>query len=173
MNPCSAFRDSLLDHALGLPRTSGLESHLADCKACSYALERWRAQAGLIDSGVRRLVAVEPSPFLTSSVLAKANSSPTLAPWPMRWKAAFASLALVAGACLAGVAAHRAIEKRREAQAIAIAQSLSRWKSPTESLLRSPVDPLLKNLPILGKSFFEVKTEFIPSRVGKGEKNAS
>ncbi len=173
MNSCSEFRDSLLDHALGLPRTSDVESHLAGCKACARALERWRSQVRQIDSGVRRLVAIEPSPFLVPSVLAKANASPSLALWPRRWKVAFASLALIAVACLAGVTAHRAIEKRREAQVISIARSLSRWKSPTESLLRSPVDPLLKNLPRLGESFFEVKTEFKPLRRGKGEKNAS
>ncbi len=139
MKPCDAWREAIFDHALGDPPAPGLAEHLEACPACAAALEEVRAGAARMDSGLRRLVASDPSPSLAARVLAN------LAPPVPRWKIALALCSLVVAA---GIAVWTSRDAREAAPRESV--SISSWRSPTEGLLRSSADPLFKTVPKFG-----------------------
>lgn len=146
-------------HALGEPAGAALEAHLAACPACSQAVAAWRGKAGQLDAALRELSAVEPPAYGPERVLARIQLQPAR---PFRRLLAHATLAvLVLLACLL-VALRRPV-RVQQADLLPVS-ALSTWRSPTQSLLRSPADALLKGVPRLGQGFLETK----PS----GEKNA-
>lgn len=173
MTACADWREQLVDHALGLPVSPGLEAHLAGCAACASALAAWRAQVEQLDTGVRQLVASEPSPYLRSRVLAELNSQSARFVWVERWRRALAALAVVAGLAVLGYAVRGALERQKQVETVSAALALSQWRSPTEALLQSPADALLKTVPRLGESFFTIKPEAGESKPAKGGKDAS
>lgn len=141
MKPCPAWYEEIIDHALGQPMRSALKEHLGTCATCAAALDELHARAELIDSGLRGLAASEPSPSLAARVLSRLSP-----PVPI-WKTvtAFASLVLIAGIAAWKSQEHQDIVSQEAVQ-------ISRWRSPTEALLRSTGDPLLKSVPKFGGS---------------------
>ncbi len=174
MTVCGEWRERLEDHALGLPADAPLAQHLATCAVCAAALVEWRAHAGQIDAGVRRLIAAEPSTDFSSRVLAEIRQPQSPWAWNPRWSVAFAALALAAVIGVLAFALRRGRERRDQAdQASSAAAVLSRWRSPTEPLLRSLADTVLKSVPRLGESYFEIEPQTGTSRDEKGGKNAT
>lgn len=173
MTSCAEWREQLADHALGLPASAALAEHLACCPNCSRALAEWRARTEEIDAGIRRVVNADPSPYLSSRVMALIHSAPFHAGRTSRWRAALVPLSvLVLVATLVFVVRATIVRRERAAKLSSIAAEISSWRSPTESLLRSPSEPLLKTLPRLGESLFDIEVPARPSGTGKGEKNA-
>lgn len=173
MMACVERYEELLDHALSLAASAGLDAHLKRCAACTAALVEWRLRVEHLDTGVRQLVASEPSPYLGSRVLAEIHCATAPVGWTRRWRLAWVTLAFVAGITVMVHAVREAIERREQAVAVlAAAVALSNWRSPTEALLRSPADPLLKTLPRLGESFFELNPVVGTPIHEKGEKDA-
>lgn len=136
MTPCRAWNDELVECALGRPRTPELSAHLSRCPECSRTLEAWRARASEIDRVLTRLARPEPRPGGPERVLARIATTP---PAPSYLRLVAAAFALVIAACVI-------VFPARPVKAI----SLSTWRSPTQSLLRSQADPLLKSVPRLG-----------------------
>jgi len=168
MNACPEWNDRLMRHALGGPAEpagpadAALAAHLAACPACSEALAAGLGKAGEMDAALRKLAAVEPPAYGPERVLARIEAQPTGLFQRVRAIAALAALAvllLIAGAVVA--------LRRPPRPGPALppgATALSAWRSPTHWLLRSPADPLLKEVPRLGQGFLETKSS--------GEKNA-
>lgn len=160
MKPCDdRWRDQLVDHVLGSPAGAALTEHLEKCALCSAALLEWKARMGQIDGGIRQLAASEPAAQAVSRVMAEVRARPRRR-WLPEWKAVTAALAglIVALACLAYV--WRTRERRKETQrALSAAATIESWRSPTQGLLRSPIDRWLKAPPRLGEYFYPLNTD--------------
>ncbi len=166
---CGEWKDQLLDFALGAPTARGLGQHLQACSACSAAMVELRARRERMDASLRLLVqGVEPSTEFRARVLAAVEAQPRhVSLWPA-WAGALAAVAaLVLFAVLVGPLGPQ------PDPALMAAQELSRWQSPTETLLRSPAEELLQSAPPLGQFYFSL--EPIPQGMDteKGENNES
>jgi len=166
MKTCdNRWRDELIDHALGGPARAALAEHLAGCAVCSAALRRSRARMEKIDAGVRQLAASEPSPEAVSNLMAhiRAQRERTWL-WGWQWRtAALCGFAIVIVFLVYGWKIH---EQRRESEKIFNAASaIGSWRSPTDSLLRSPTDGWLNASPRLGEYFYPLDTN-VPEKNG-------
>jgi hypothetical protein len=142
MTPCRPFNDELVECALGRMMTPELSVHLATCAICNGALEAWRTRATEMDRVLIRLAQSEPRSGGSERVLARIATS---ASSPSYLRLVTAALALV---ILASLIALRA----RPVRTI----SVSTWSSPTQCLLSSQADPLLKSVPRLGDGLLEM-----------------
>lgn len=145
-----------MDHALGGSPTATLEAHLAACAGCAEALEAWRQQAAKMDRGVQQLTAAEPRAQGPERVLAQIQHPPGK---PFYGRIALAALLLSISVVMV---LYRPTPPAKVVPFPVMA--LSTWRSPTESLMHSAADPLLKRVPRLGEKFFETKST--------GDKNA-
>ena len=159
MSACEQWREQVMDHALGQPASAELQAHLTSCAACSAALDSWRARAGQLDDGVHRAVGVEPSAQLEKRILSQIASRHLRPARPWRWKIA-AAIPVVVAVLIALVHNHSVSLKhaREQEQLLTAAAALGRWRSPTESLLHSPSQAWLRDVPRLGKTFLEMKS---------------
>ena len=156
MNACPKWRDELIGHALGRPPSAALEAHLAACAGCSQALEAWRQKAARMDAGVQQLTAAEPRAHGPERVLTQIQQlSPSR---PFYGRVALAALILTVSLV---VVLYRPAPPKKVPFPL---MALSTWRSPTESLLHSPADSLLKSVPHLGEKLFEANPT--------GDKNA-
>jgi anti-sigma factor RsiW len=156
MNACPKWEEELIDHALGRPPGAALEAHLAACADCSEALQTWRQKAAQMDAGVQQLTAAEPPAYGPQRVLTQIRQ---LSPGkPFYGRVAVAALILTVSLI---VVLYRPARPKKVPFPV---MALSTWRSPTESLLHSPADPLLKSVPRLGEKFLETKPA--------GDKNA-
>jgi len=151
MKPCDKWKEAVIECALGEPPGAALEQHLAACPVCSMALAAWRKRAAQLDATLQDLTAVEPGPHMPARILAGIEDG---ASRPFYWRLIPAA-ALAVIAC-AVVSLYRPAEPRRPGPATVTA--LSAWRSPTQSLLRSSADPLLKGVPRFGEGFLEMKS---------------
>jgi anti-sigma factor RsiW len=147
MTACSQWKDAIIDCALGSAPPADLRAHLADCEICSAALALCREKSAKLEAGMQSVTAVEPQPYGPERILARIASRPS-GRYFWRW-------ALVAFAAVVCVVAALKWPGRHGRGAPASIEALSSWRSPTESLLRSPADPLLRTVPRLGESFLD------------------
>jgi hypothetical protein len=156
MNACPKWREELIDLALGQSPGRALEAHLADCAGCSQALEVWRQKAAQVDAGIQKLTAADPRAHGPERILAQIQE---FAPdKPFYGRVALAALILTVSLV---VVLYRPAPPKKVPFPV---MALSTWRSPTESLLHSAADPLLKSVPQFGEKFFETKPA--------GDKNA-
>jgi len=157
MNACLNWREELIDHALGQSPSAALTAHLGACAGCSEALEAWRQKAAQMDAGVQQLTTAEPRAQGPERVLAQIQE--LSAGKPLYGRIALAVLILT----VTVVAVLYRLTPAKKVVSLPV-MALSGWHSPTEALLHSAADPLLKSVPHLGEKFFETKPA--------GDKNA-
>jgi hypothetical protein len=123
---CERYEDALTEAAAGAPPAAGLESHLAVCARCRQELEELRRTLALVDSDLRQLVAVEPSPELAVRIRrAAAEAGPQATSRPVwLWPALAAAAALMLAV---------AFLARREPSQTQVATAESRVPQPTTS----------------------------------------
>jgi len=161
MTACREWKDRLLDAALGEPAEAKLDAHLAACPACSAALADWRAHGERLDAAVNQLVrAAEPSPAFRARVLAAAESVPAAGAAQPAWLGALAAVAVV---LLAGLMLDQPASAPRRVT------RLSDWRSPTDWLLETPGDELLRSAPRVGDFYFSLEPEKDSSKGGNNE----
>ncbi len=76
---CEKYRDALTEAALAAqadaapraPRDAALRAHLEACAACRAELERLRALAAAIDTGLAQIAAADPSPAFAARIRAR------------------------------------------------------------------------------------------------------
>jgi anti-sigma factor RsiW len=128
MSGCRAYASDLDDVAAGGAARPELTAHLAACDACRTALARRQALLARIDASTRSWVAAEPSPHLTTRILARvAAERRRPSSGTPRWR--FAAVGVFA-ALLAFGGYERAMH--------AVPPStppVSDWRSPTATLL--------------------------------------
>src|SRR5712692_6330048 len=151
MTACPEWRVALIDHALGQSANAALEAHLAACTGCSQALEAWRQKTAELDAAVQQRTAAEPRAYGPERVLAQIRQLQPSRPFSGR----MALAALILAVCLVVVLYRRNQPEKHMPFPV---MALSTWRSPTQSLLHSPADPLLQSVPHLGESFVEMKS---------------
>jgi anti-sigma factor RsiW len=92
---CERYEDALTETAAGAPPAPSLESHLAGCARCREELEELRRTLALVDSDLRQLVAVEPSPDLAVRIRGAAAEAPPERRPAWLWPALAAAAVLV------------------------------------------------------------------------------
>ncbi|MFQ5696133.1 MAG: anti-sigma factor family protein [Terriglobia bacterium] len=160
MNACSNWHDRLLDYALGaLEATAAheVEQHVAGCAACAATLTDLHARRGRLDAALHALVqGAEPSPSFRAQVLraAETETAPSFA-----WRAWMGAAPAVVLILLAVVVAPWMSERNEfPSQEVAAATALTQWRAPSDALLRSPAEELLR-APQLGEFYFPLEPE--------------
>jgi anti-sigma factor RsiW len=153
-NACKKWKDQLLEAALTGARSGDLEVHLRTCQACAAELQELEAVRAQQDSLLPLLVrGAEPSPRFRARVLAAAETSAERKGAP-RWRV----WTLIGAAAVAAVVfmLQRGTVRKEEAQELAAAQKLAEWRAPSDSLLKTPGQEILKETPRLGEPYLTV-----------------
>ncbi len=150
MNGCPEFQDRLVEQALGGEPAPDVAAHLAACHGCARAFEGLRERAAQMEAGLRALAAAEPPARLANRILA-AIPRPGL-PARLDWRIAIPALGLAAALIISAFNGAFNGAPRRQADVPREAAALAAWRSPTEFLLRSTIEPLLNDTPRLGRA---------------------
>ena len=155
---CEKWKDQLLEAALAGATTKDLEEHLRGCAKCSAELDEVRARAARLDA-LLPLVArgAEPSADFRARVLAAAEAaSEGKRAWPWRaWTLAGAT-AVVVVVLMIGVVLQRRTARMIPGEELAAAQKLAEWRAPSDGLLVTPGQEMLRTMPRLGESYLNV-----------------
>lgn len=170
MSTCCEWNDRLFDFALGTlkgPEARAVEAHVGGCVACAGALKELRARSEGIDAAVRHLVAqAQLSPAFRARVLSQVEAHPARVAWRPAWIGMFAALAtsvlIVAAVLRLSPGKWGPAPKHSDSTVVT---RLSTWRSPTDALLRSSGDELLRSKPQLGQFFFRLQ----PAPKDRGE----
>jgi anti-sigma factor RsiW len=146
MKGCANWQDAISNCALGRTPEADFAVHLATCPQCEKALRQGRAIAGRMEEMLQRSAAVEPPRLGPERVMRLIHEQAKIGGW-WRW-------ASVGSAALA-VSIMMAIWVRRPAPEADVS-ALSRWRSPTQALLRPPVTAAWTTMPRLGEEFFKI-----------------
>jgi hypothetical protein len=157
-NACKEWKDQLLETALTGTAPRDLEEHLRSCADCGAELKELRARRAQLDM-LLPLVAqgAEPSGDFRARVLAaaeRARDGKYARPWRVWTLAGATGVILVA--LVAGLTLPRKNGGMVPPSELAGAQKLAEWRAPSDSLLRTPGQELLKATPKLGDSYFQV-----------------
>jgi hypothetical protein len=162
-NACERWKDPLREAALTGAAEKDFAEHLRSCAKCSTELDEVRARAVRLDA-LLPLVAqgAEPSADFRARVLAAAEAKgegKRARPWPV-WTLAGAA-AVVVVVLIIGVTLQRRTARMIPGDELAAAQKLAEWRAPSDSLLVTPGQEILKTTPKLGQSYLSVpvKTE--------------
>jgi anti-sigma factor RsiW len=154
---CEKWKDQLLEAALTRTTAKDLEEHLQSCAKCSAELDEVRARAARLDA-LLPLVAqgAEPSAGFRARVLAAvaAKEGNRGRPWRV-WTLAGATVVVVT-LLVVGVTSLRRNGPAIPAGEVAAAQKLAEWRAPSDGLLRTPGQEILKGMPRLGQSYLHV-----------------
>lgn len=160
---CEEWKDQLLEAALTGTAPEGLEEHLRGCVGCGAELRELRARRERLDTLLPMMTrGAEPSGDFRARVLAAAESAregKRARPWRV-WTLAGATAVIVV-ALVAGLTLQKKNGGVVPQDELASAQKLAEWRAPSDSLLRTPGQELLKSTPKLGNSYLQlpVKTD--------------
>ena len=157
---CEKWKDQLVEVALGIPAPAGFEEHLSSCSACGEALAGLRVSSRQMDAGLRALVDAEgPSPAFRARLMDSIEARRASRFGWLAWTGAFAGVgALVVLGIILTLAVNRRSGPAGPAAVLSTAPALSEWRSPTEALLRTSADELLKSSPRFGESYFPMES---------------
>jgi anti-sigma factor RsiW len=157
-NACEKWKDPLREAALTGTVAKALQEHLHGCSKCSAELGEVRARAARLDA-LLPLVAqgAEPSADFRARVLAAAEAiGGGKRAWPWRaWTLAGAATVVVV-VLMIGVTFQRRTARMIPLEELAAAQKLSEWRAPSDGLLVTPGQEILRNMPRLGESYLNV-----------------
>jgi ElaB/YqjD/DUF883 family membrane-anchored ribosome-binding protein len=157
-NACEKWKDQLLEAALTATTAKDLEEHLRSCANCSAALDEVRARKARLDA-LLPLVAqgAEPSADFRARVLAAAAAAKEgkrAGPW-RAWALAGAT-AVVVAVLMVGLTLLRRNGPSVPEEQLAAAQKLAEWRAPSDGLLMTPGQEILRTMPRLGQSYLNV-----------------
>jgi hypothetical protein len=154
---CEKWKDQLLEAALTGATTKDFEEHLRTCTICSRELGAVRARKVRLDE-LLPLVArgAEPPANFQAQVLAAAEaaSGPNRARQWRVWTLAGATAAIVA--LMIGATMYRRATQMIPEKELAVAQKLAEWRAPSDALLATPGQEILRTMPRLGESYLNV-----------------
>jgi hypothetical protein len=156
-NDCEKWNDQILEAALTGAASTDFEKHLRGCAICSSALDAARARKAQMDQ-LLPLVArgAEPPVDFRARVLVAAeaaNEGKRARHWRL-WTLAGTAAAIVV--LVIGVTMYRRTAQAVPEEELAAAQKLAEWRAPSDGLLRTPGQEILKAMPRLGKSYLNV-----------------
>lgn len=157
-NACEKWKDRLREAALMGASAPELVEHLQTCAHCSAELRDLEARKARLDTWLPRVVqGVEPSTDFRARVLAAAEAGGKRKrllrwqAWMLAGAAATAAIVLVVGAVW-----HRGTTGKIQPDELAAAQKLAEWRAPSDSLLATPGQEILRTTPRLGESYLNV-----------------
>ena len=152
---CEKWKDQLLDAALTGAVSADLAEHLRTCAHCDKEWKALEASKAQLDTLMPQLVqSAEPSADFRARVLFAAEAArkrKRIAHWQV-WTLVGAAAAIV----LVLMVWYRGGPTRISPADIAAAQRLAEWRAPSDSLLVTPGQEILKTTPKLGESYFSV-----------------
>jgi len=155
---CENWKDQLLEAALTGATTEDFTDHLRICPACSRELEACRERRMRLD-GLLPLVAGEAEPradFRMRVLAAAASGEKSTRPWRV-WTLAGAAAAIVM--LMAGAAIYRRAAQEIPEKELAAGQRLAEWRAPSDALLVTPGQEILRTMPRLGESYLHVRVK--------------
>jgi hypothetical protein len=155
---CAKWKDRLLEAALTGAAASGLEEHMLKCASCAGELAALRARRERLDA-LLPLVAqgAEPSPEFRARVLAAAEAASEAKrrrQWRV-WGLAVAT-AMTVAALTIGLTLHRRAAVTVPKADLAAAEKLVEWRAPSDVLLKTPGQEILRTTPRLGETYLRV-----------------
>jgi ElaB/YqjD/DUF883 family membrane-anchored ribosome-binding protein len=157
-NACEKWKYQLLEAALTATTAKGLEEHLRSCVNCSGELDEVRVRKARLDALLPLVTqGAEPSADFRARVLVAAgaaNEGKRARPWRV-WALAGAT-AVVVGVLMVGLTLLRRNGPAVPEDELAAAQKLAEWRAPSDRLLMTPGQEILKTMPRLGKSYLNV-----------------
>jgi len=157
-NACEIWKDQLLEAALTGSLTAGLEEHLRTCTVGSEELGNIRARKARLDTLLPFVARrSEPSANFRAQVLAAAGAAregKRARPWRV-WTLAGAT-AVVVVVLMIGVTLQRRTARMIPENELAAAQKLAEWRAPSDGLLVTPGQEILRTMPRLGESYLDV-----------------
>lgn len=154
---CEKWKDQILEAALTGMATPELAEHLRTCAHCAAEWEVLEARKGRLDSLLPELVRrAEPSSNFRARVMAAAQAARKTQRM-RRWQTWTLAGATAAAAILIALTAwYRGMERKISPEELATAQKLAEWRAPSDSLLTTPGQEILKTTPKLGESYLTV-----------------
>jgi hypothetical protein len=154
---CEKWKDQLLEAALRGATTKDFEEHLRACTICSRELDAVQARMVRLDE-LLPLVARESEPpadfqarvLAAAEVVSGANRARQWRVWTQAGAAA-AIAVLMIGAMMYWRAAQTIPEDE-----LAAVQKLTEWRAPSDALLATPGQEILRTMPRLGESYLSV-----------------
>jgi len=154
---CGKWKDQLLEAALTGATSKDLEVHLRTCTICPRELDALQARKVQLDE-LLPLVArgAEPPADFQARVLAAAEAASEASrarQWRV-WTLAGAAAAIVA--LMIGAAVYRRAAQTIPEDELAAVQKLTEWRAPSDALLVTPGQEILRKMPRLGESYLNV-----------------
>jgi hypothetical protein len=154
---CEKWNDQLLEAALTGAKAKDFEEHLRGCTICSEELEAVRGRRMRLDE-LLPLVArgAEPPADFRAQVLAAAEAgsgAKRARQWRI-WTLAGATAAIVAVMIVATM--YRRTAQTIPEKELAVVQRLAEWRAPSDALLVTPGQEILRTMPRLGESYLNV-----------------
>jgi len=140
---CEKWKDPLREAALTGATAKDLEEHLRSCAKCSAELDEVRARAARLDFLSRVLAAA-----------GAAREGKRARPWRV-WTLAGAT-AVVAVILMLAATLQRRTARMIPRDELAAAQKLAEWRAPSDGLLVTPGQEILRTMPRLGESYLNV-----------------
>jgi hypothetical protein len=157
-NACEKWKDPLREAALTGTTAKDLEEHLRSCANCTAELEEVRARAARLDTLLPLVMqGAEPSADFRARLLAAAEvAGEGKRPGPWRiWTLAGATAAVLVVLMIA-VTLQRRTARMIPGNELAAAQKLAEWRAPSDGLLATPGQEILRTMPRLGESYLNV-----------------
>ena len=162
-NACEKWKDDLQEAALTGARTPELAEHLQTCAHCSAELRELEARKARLDALLPRVAqGAQPSADFRARVVAAAEAAGKRR-WMLRWQAWTLAGAAAAAATVivVGAVRHRGTTAKIPPEELAGAQKLAEWRAPSDSLLATPGQEILRTTPKLGESYLHVPMKAI------------
>lgn len=155
-NACEKWKDQLREAALMGASTPELAEHLQTCAPCSAELRDLEARRARLDALLPRVAqGAQPSADFRARVLAAAEATGKRKRVP-RWQAWTLAGAAAAIVLVIGAVWHRGTTGKIQPDELAAAQRLAEWRAPSDSLLVTPGQEILRTTPKLGESYLNV-----------------
>jgi anti-sigma factor RsiW len=158
---CEKWKDQLLEAALAKSVAEDLAEHLRTCADCAAELKTLEARRARLDT-LLPLVGqgTEPSAGFQARVLAAAEAA-NQRKFVSRWRVWTLAAATAAAAIVLVLGAwwYRGTARTIQPDEIAVAQKLAEWRAPSDSLLATPGQEILRTTPKLGESYLNVPSK--------------
>jgi anti-sigma-K factor RskA len=157
-NACSKWKDQLLEAALTGTVAGELEDHLKTCTQCAAELEALRARREQMDALLPWVARGPelPADFRARVIAAAEAAGHRKRAWPARgWLLAGATAVVVAALLIVLSSRHTTRQTTTPAE-LAAAEKLAEWQPPTDVLLRTPGQEILRTTPRLGESYVNI-----------------
>jgi hypothetical protein len=173
MNACKEWKNELVELAAegavadNADAAQRVEAHINGCSACAATLTELRAQALRLDAGLARIAGgaelrdgfearviarIAAGEMQGSDVRERGNSWG--ASWWSGWRMRLAAAGVVCAVVVATVV-WPTVKKHWHIGEPEI--SITQWRSPTDSLLQTPGQDLLRSTPKLGVGYFPLE----------------